>query len=229
MDLELNRLSAVETPVRAEVRLADPDGSLAKDGIRFPAPFHVEGAARAQRGLFLVTGHVTGVLELECGRCLAPVRTPIDLRFEARFAEASAAPRPSAIPPASSSSSSLSITDGKWSDEEDGIRLELEDLDVSYLPAGTSVLRLEDVVREQVLLEVPFRPLCRPDCRGLCPRCGADLNAGQNAGTTTDGLPACGCPPEETHDLRLAGLAELKKRMEGGNAPGNANKSKKKN
>lgn len=211
MELELNRLSAVETPVRGEVRLADPDRSLEKDGIRFPDAFRIEGSARSQRGLVFVTGRVTGVLELECGRCLAPVRIPIDKPFEARFAEASAAPRAPVSPLAAPVHSS---SDARWTDDDDGIRLERDDLDVSFLPAGATVLRLEDVVREQVLLEVPIRPLCRPDCRGLCPRCGADLNAGGSP--DEGGLPACGCPAEEAHDVRLAGLAELKKRLEGG-------------
>lgn len=47
------------------------------------------------------------------------------------------------------------------------------------------VIDLRPAVREQWLLEVPRFPVCRPDCMGLCPKCGADLNAG-----------ACGCAPE---------------------------------
>ena len=35
-------------------------------------------------------------------------------------------------------------------------------------------LLLEDVLREQVLLSLPVRTLCKPDCKGLCPRCGAE-------------------------------------------------------
>jgi uncharacterized protein len=37
-------------------------------------------------------------------------------------------------------------------------------------------LALEDVLREQVLLSLPLKTLCKPDCKGLCPRCGADRN-----------------------------------------------------
>jgi uncharacterized protein len=35
---------------------------------------------------------------------------------------------------------------------------------------------LEPIVREYLLVEVPINPLCRPDCKGLCTICGADLN-----------------------------------------------------
>src|SRR2546422_6619926 len=45
-----------------------------------------------------------------------------------------------------------------------------------------------------------FRSVCRDDCRGLCPRCGKDLNAGP-----------CGCPPAE--DQRWKGLAALKDKL----------------
>lgn len=40
----------------------------------------------------------------------------------------------------------------------------------------TGILDLNPYVREALLLDVPIRPLCRPDCRGLCPECGANLN-----------------------------------------------------
>jgi len=56
---------------------------------------------------------------------------------------------------------------------------------------------LRPAVREQWLLEVPAFSVCRPDCKGFCPKCGADLNAG-----------ACGCAPET--DVRLDALRETR-------------------
>jgi uncharacterized protein len=55
---------------------------------------------------------------------------------------------------------------------------------------------LAPLVRDAVGLNIPFDPLCRPDCKGLCQRCGADLNEG-----------ACGCP--EDIDPRWSALKEL--------------------
>ena len=52
---------------------------------------------------------------------------------------------------------------------------------------------LDELVREEVLLALPYKPLCKPDCRGLCAQCGQDLNAG-----------ACACAPPP--DPRLAAL-----------------------
>ncbi|HYZ92890.1 MAG TPA: DUF177 domain-containing protein [Actinomycetota bacterium] len=56
---------------------------------------------------------------------------------------------------------------------------------------------LERLVRDTVGLEIPLNPLCRPDCAGLCARCGADLNRGP-----------CDCPPDEG-DPRWSALREL--------------------
>lgn len=57
---------------------------------------------------------------------------------------------------------------------------------------------LEPLARETVVLALPLAPLCRPDCAGLCPTCGADLNAGP-----------CPCPPA-TGDVRWAALDALR-------------------
>lgn len=56
---------------------------------------------------------------------------------------------------------------------------------------------VEPLVRDAVVLSMPFAPLCRPDCLGLCERCGGDRNLGQ-----------CSCPPEAP-DPRWAGLERL--------------------
>jgi len=53
------------------------------------------------------------------------------------------------------------------------------------VPRRASVLDLSEAVREELLLAAPQFVECRRDCRGLCPRCGADLNTGP-----------CGCAPE---------------------------------
>lgn len=61
-------------------------------------------------------------------------------------------------------------------------------------PLRHEEIDLEPLVREALLLELPLAPLCREDCRGLCPTCGADLNEG-----------ACLCAPED-RDPRWAAL-----------------------
>jgi uncharacterized protein len=73
-----------------------------------------------------------------------------------------------------------------------------EDLDVVQVDEPAT--DLEDILRQQALLSLPVKQLCSPDCLGLCPGCGADLNSG-----------GCTCS-SEVKNSPFAALAALKKR-----------------
>lgn len=77
-----------------------------------------------------------------------------------------------------------------------------DDPDSYPLARDATQIDLRPAVREELLLAVPQWVVCRDDCRGLCPRCGKDLNAGP-----------CRCAP--TTDPRWEGLAALKQRPRG--------------
>lgn len=79
-----------------------------------------------------------------------------------------------------------------------GKESDLRDEDLEFSLYEGDEIDLSPLIREQLLLSLPTRPLCREDCRGLCPRCGANLNYSQ-----------CGCAAE-AGDLRLAILRTLK-------------------
>lgn len=79
----------------------------------------------------------------------------------------------------------------------DSVENEEDSDDILVLDNGT--VDLDEVAQETIVLEAQMSYLCREDCAGLCPRCGADLNDGP-----------CGCAPEV--DERLAALADLLKR-----------------
>ena len=76
----------------------------------------------------------------------------------------------------------------------------LEDPSSYPLAPDAVQIDLRPAVREELLLAVPQWVVCRDDCRGLCPRCGKDLNTGP-----------CGCPP--VVDQRWQGLAALKGKL----------------
>jgi uncharacterized protein len=63
-------------------------------------------------------------------------------------------------------------------------------------PLAEGLVDLEPMIRDAVVLAMPFAPLCRPDCLGLCERCGGDRNVGE-----------CACPPRI--DSRWAALVHL--------------------
>jgi uncharacterized protein len=69
--------------------------------------------------------------------------------------------------------------------------------DISYAVSDNGWLDLAPLLREQAWLAIPMKPLCRPDCKGLCPQCGANLN-----------VESCACESARV-DPRLAKLKEL--------------------
>src|SRR5438093_1572777 len=75
---------------------------------------------------------------------------------------------------------------------------EAEPTEGESYPLRHEQVDLEPLAREVVLLELPQAPLCRDDCLGLCPHCGADLNEGP-----------CDCVPED-RDPRWAALDVLR-------------------
>jgi uncharacterized protein len=74
-------------------------------------------------------------------------------------------------------------------------------------PLAEDHINIRDMVLDALFVALPVLPLCREDCRGICPRCGTDLNDA-----------ACGC--EEVHvDPRWSGLEVLATGIEGENEP----------
>ena len=96
-------------------------------------------------------GSFEGRFQVPCARCVEPVEIPLEAGYDLIF-------RPAA---ADADSSERSIT--------------APETEIGYYLKDS--LALEDVLREQVLLSLPVRTLCRPDCKGLCPRCGEDRNS----------------------------------------------------
>lgn len=76
----------------------------------------------------------------------------------------------------------------------------VDDPDAYALPPHATEVDLRPAVRDELALAAPGFMVCREDCRGLCPRCGKDLNAGP-----------CGCGPAA--DLRWQALADLKGKL----------------
>jgi uncharacterized protein len=145
--------------------------------------FGLEPGGRLKARVDLVDGktvHVRGTLaarlRVECGRCLEPYEAPVEQNLDLFYL-----PREKERP--------------QDQDEE----VELSDRDVVVGFYDGDQLDLGEVVREQVFLALPLKRLCREDCRGLCPTCGKNRNAGD-----------CGCPPPEpSEDPRLATLKKL--------------------
>lgn len=126
-----------------------------------------------QDGLVQVTGRVSARLGLSCGRCLDAYELAVDGPIELVYL-----PRDPAV-----------------SADENAVGLSDRDMVVAYYEGKQ--LDLGEMVREQLLLSLSMKRLCREDCRGLCAHCGANRNHA-----------TCACPEVESVSP-LAPLGQL--------------------
>lgn len=138
---------------------------------RIAAPIEVEGKAVKTSGIVAITGRLTGAVEIDCDRCLDPVEKPIDIELDLEF-----------------------VPDQQVADEAN---LELHSDDMKRDQIWGSEIGLSDIAREQILLDLPQQFFCKDDCRGLCEKCGTNLN-----------LKDCDCEDDEI-DPRWAVLKNL--------------------
>lgn len=149
-------------------------GEVAQDGdaYRIVAPVELDVDIHKDHERFRLEGTVRTELELPCSRCLEPFRMPIDAAFSLRYLPAS------------------EMTHAQEREVEE------DDLETSYY--RDDQIDLNELMREQFYLALPMKPLCRDECKGLCPQCGTNLNTG-----------ACSCAAR-WEDPRLAPLKQLK-------------------
>jgi len=168
--MELNLEEALDAPVALSHRLEVPVGRLERPELLSLEPVEFSGLLQKADPGFVLTGELGVAGEVACSRCLAPV--PFSRRGEVSWTFAPAHRRPS----------------------EEETELTASDLDVVWY--DDFVVPFDPLVEEQLQLELPMKPLCRPDCLGLCPRCGTDRNTAP-----------CDC--REEGDERLAKLKSL--------------------
>ncbi|MBI4276934.1 MAG: DUF177 domain-containing protein [Armatimonadetes bacterium] len=143
------------------------------EDVAFPAPVTGQVTLTHLGETLDLRGTVTTTVTLVCGKCLRPFEHSLAASITEQFWMA---------PPERPVGQEVALT------EEDFV-----------FPLGEGkTLDLTEVVRQHLLLELPMVPQCSEDCRGLCPRCGANLNTGP-----------CGCAGREI-DPRLAALQRLR-------------------
>jgi uncharacterized protein len=140
------------------------------EGVRAAAP--IEGQVkftRTNRGI-LADARLRTELQQECSRCLEDIVTPVSVRFVEEF-----------YPTV---------------DLRTGLPIKAPEGGTGFMLTEAHEVDLTEPVRQSVLLELPMKPLCRPDCAGLCPTCGKKLNEGP-----------CG-HEDEPADHRMSALAD---------------------
>ena len=172
MRIEVESLTEAGRPVESVHEPGRLD--LEDEQVRLVSPARLEGRARRKGEEVRLSGKITAEVEIDCDRCLTPTRAPLEVEFDTSFIPSEVA-----------------------AGAPENVELLAEDMGLAAYEGGE--VDLDELVREQILLALPTRRLCREECRGLCPHCGADLNAGD-----------CSCERGEV-DPRWAALADLKK------------------
>ena len=152
---------------------AEQVGELATSGLA--EVLHEHRGPREIVADIRLKGRFAGRFQVPSARCVEPVEIPLAADFDLIFRPTEADAEPL----------ERSIT--------------APETEIGYYQ-GDSLL-LEDVLREQVLLSLPVRTLCKPDCKGLCPRCGENRNS-----------TACTCE-EGPADPRWEALSGLRGRI----------------
>jgi uncharacterized protein len=120
---------------------------------------------------YLLRGALRGGLLTQCVRCLEPATLALDVPVTLTFAE----------------------------NEELGLEEEDKDAEVDVIYFSDGVIDVGPEIRDELLLALPMGPLCREDCAGICPTCGANRN-----------LTPCDCSERPAGGGKFSVLAKVK-------------------
>ena len=177
MLVNINELRERKGPLFFEVDFTDKELQLRNHLISLDRLAHSELKVTLLADQVRVTGELKAQLRLACCRCLKSFQRPLQKSFDLEY----------------------------WPDPL--VEAEGEEFALTYpeLVIGfyrNEELDLRNVISEQIVLEIPMKPVCQETCKGLCDQCGADLNE-----------DLCDCV-HETVDPRLTVLSDLKKRLD---------------
>jgi uncharacterized protein len=166
-------VTKIEDAVLPFVFKADAEElDLDTSNYRIVGPVAVMGGIEKHIASVNVKGTVSGTAEMDCTRCLQPVGQPLSIDFDVEY-----------------------LTEGRLGSEGDH-EINAADLERDELQGNS--LDLTQLAREQILLGIPGQFFCREDCKGLCEKCGENLN-----------LVDCKCGQDEI-DPRWAALKNLR-------------------
>ena len=137
-------------------------GTFSDIDFDFETPLESEARIEKVGQSLLIKGGFQTELRLRCVRCLKEFTYPLSSTFQ------------------------LSLLPARGKEFAGETELEGEDMESSFFEGGE--IHLSEIACEQVFLEIPYQPICREDCKGLCPACGKDLN-----------IESCTCAKEKSH------------------------------
>ena len=166
--------AVIDEPLRFAEVLPVAVSGFDREPLLAITPLELSGEVSRIEGGYAMSGRLVYGGELECSRCLAAYPFREDETF------------------------SLVLYPRRPADGEE-IELAKDELDALFY--DDPVVPLAPIAEERVQMALPMKPLCRPDCKGLCAACGKDLNQGP-----------CGCAHESV-DPRWEALRALKEKV----------------
>ena len=151
------------------------DFNVGQPGCSLGRDVEVAGTLSISGKDIFLSGKIKTELTLQCSRCLDPFQFPVESKVTAHF-----------VP--------------REEPEQQEVELSASDIDIEYYDGNR--VDISQPVHDQIFLALPFVPVCREDCKGLCAECGKNLNKG-----------ACGCSQEGPVDPRLEVLRSLKEKL----------------
>lgn len=158
MKIGLAQIKTGENPFRDSSQqpgwAKDLVARVAAQGTRIVGPLAVEMVLTKLEPDYYLKGRMEFTVEQACGRCAESFTLPIQHPFELGLAHIK----------------------GQGRGSSDALSEESEELDIHFFEGNE--LDLGPVLEEQVFLSLPYAPICRTTCRGICQGCGKDLNTG---------------------------------------------------
>jgi uncharacterized protein len=176
MIIDIRELRERGEPLTVEADFDESRLKIASQIASLARPAHARLRVSLSGERLRVSGQLKAELSVTCSRCLKQSPLQVDKTVELEY----------------------------WPDpvvakEGEEVALSYDELSIGFY--RDEVLDLSGVISEQIVLDIPMKPVCQPECKGLCAQCGADLNE-----------VSCSCKPSPL-DPRLAALMDLKKKL----------------
>ena len=189
MRVKIEEIRDAGLNVEEKLSLEQLGAALEGSGFRATEALKAPVSLRKVSGGVLLEGRFTVRVEAPCKRCLTEATLALPGTFTLNLVPESLARGEDVL-------SEDEVEEKERRQGESGGSFALDDADEEVFDG--KVIDLEPIVREQVQLALPMNAVCREDCRGLCPKCGQNLNEKQ-----------CGCETK-FEDPRFAALKNFK-------------------
>ena len=170
--MNIDLIALEKSPYPFEYTFSPGEIDLESETVKLKDDVRIEGVLTKHIAQTDIEGEIFTAAELECTRCLQTTAQSFEFPFEAAF-----------------------VTPENYTAAKEA-ELNARDLDVSIFDGAE--IDLSELVREQIILNLPEQVFCSEGCKGLCAKCGANRN-----------LIDCKCVEKEA-DPRWAALRELK-------------------